>query len=97
MAKRKDDAALIKAEREIERLLALPDVRGDIPAKRCHAWNDQRDFIIATPAVGLAGAAVKLRQLIHPELGIGDLESHATDVALVRDALAVIDRMIASS
>jgi len=45
-----------------------------------HAWNDQRHFIIDTPAVGLVGVAVKLRLLIHPVMGLGDLESHATDV-----------------
>ena len=62
----------------------------------CHAWNDRRHFIIATPPVGLIGAAVKLRQLIHPELGIGDCKSNDAEIALARGALAVIDRMIAT-
>jgi hypothetical protein len=94
MAKRRDDTALLKAEREIARLLALPAIRGNIPAARCHAWNKHRHFIADTPAVGLIGAAVKLRHLLHPELGMG--ESCPVDVALARDALAVIDRMIAA-
>jgi hypothetical protein len=89
------DEILLEAEREIEQLIALPSIKGNIPAERCHAWNDRRRFIISTKAVGLIGAAVKLRQLIHPDLGIGD--SCPDDVALARDALAVIDRMIATS
>ena len=76
MTKPKDDSALLEAEREIERLVALPDVGGNIPAKRCHAWNDRRDFIVATPAVGLIGVAVKL--------------SHGRNGAVVRASVAAL-------
>jgi len=65
--------------RRIQHPVAWPAIRGNIPVERCHAWSDRRRFIADTPAVGLASAAVKLRQLIHPELGIGD--GHPDDVA----------------
>jgi len=58
--------------RRIQHPLPCPRSGATSRSKGAHAWSDRRRFIADTPAVGWPSAAVKLRQLIHPELGNRD-------------------------
>jgi hypothetical protein len=97
------DAGLIEAERRLHELeprrIAIRDALGSKITQEIEAeiidpmFNamcrlDER--IATTPATTLAGAAIKLRRLLHPELG---MESNGeNDLPCLHQILAVIER-----
>jgi hypothetical protein len=96
------DAGLSEAERRIGALLALEKLQlaehpeDDAPWQASFDRACELDETIATSEPQtLAGAAVKLRRLLDPELGLeaGDRES---DVPSLRQVLALIEREIAA-
>jgi hypothetical protein len=101
---RQDDAVLLQAERELDVLASKsaalllienpPEVDSDgYPV----GWQGLRDqiteldeMIAITPASTLAGAAVKLRRLLDPEVGIAG-GNKDTDEPCLRQILATIE------
>lgn len=102
-----DDTELIEAERKIIELDAESRalIEGDqhhsapVDADGCPlGWQALRDQIIdldemiaTTPAATLAGAAVKLRRLLDPEIGM-ETGERETDLPCLRQILATIER-----
>ena len=90
------DAGLIEAERRLHELdprrLALRDnsPEEEITSIAFNAMCRLDERIATMPATTLAGAAVKLRRLLHPELGIET--NGENDVRCLHQILAVIER-----
>ena len=97
------DAGLIEAEQRLHKLeasrIALRDALGSKITQEIEAEVLDPMFdamcrldkrIATTPAATLAGAALKLRRLLHPELG---MESNGeNDLPCLHQILAVIER-----
>lgn len=96
-----DDAFLIAAEQQLEDLWARADQAyetegddaGDPIMYQAHALVDR---IVATPSQSLDGAAVKLRIILHPTMGLPDAE-RTSHVPLLEDVQAVIRGTITTS
>jgi hypothetical protein len=56
---------------------------------------DLREQIAQSPPTSLASAAIKLRDLLHPELGWPDSERPDHDIPSLRQILAFLDTEIA--
>ena len=90
------DAALCDAEaRIIELYAAIDKMPSDAQEEEAAPLRDQvyelEDVIRATPTETLTGAAVKLRRLVDPVVGM-PTGSRETDFPTLRDILAVIER-----
>ena len=90
------DAGLIEAERRLHELdprrLALRDnsPEEEITSIAFNAMCRLDERIATMPATTLAGAAVKLRRLLHPELGM--TSNGENDLPCLHQILAVIQR-----
>jgi hypothetical protein len=101
-----DDAKLIEAERQVERLngesnaLLMIEHPSEIDADGYPAgWQAMRDQVYAlddlvylTPPATVAGAAVKLRRLLDPHIGVSGHAIEDRDVTCLRQILAVVER-----
>jgi hypothetical protein len=93
------DAGLIEAERRLHELdprrLALGDNSAmgeeEITDIAFNAMCRLDERIATTPAATLAGAAVKLRRLLHPELGM-EIGNGENDLPCLHHILSVIER-----
>jgi hypothetical protein len=92
------DAELIEAEREFRQLeaqiAALRAAGADEDTEIDPVflqWMAVMERIAVTPAASIAGAAVKLRTLLHPDVGI-ETRDHEHDVPSLRQILAVIEQ-----
>jgi hypothetical protein len=96
------DAGLIEAERRMheldprrealaEGLEITPEIEDEITTPVFVAMCDLDTRIATTPAVTLAGAAVKLRRLLHPDLGMDGTEKE-TDLPCLHQILSVIEQ-----
>jgi hypothetical protein len=98
------DAGLIEAERRLHELeprrIALrdaleskitPEIEAEIIDPVFNAMCALDRLIATTPATTLAGAAVKLRRLLHPEFGI-EIGTGENDLPCLHHILSVIER-----
>jgi hypothetical protein len=95
-----DDAAFLQAEAKLTHLLTALDRLADRDPTESEGERliDEAcgvfDWIRQTEPATLAGAAVKLRTLLHPELGIEFTFHPDDDPESLRQVLAVIDREV---
>jgi hypothetical protein len=92
------DAELIEAEQEFCQLEArIAELRAaeadeDIVIQPVfNRWMGLMERIAATPPATLAGCAVKLRTLLHPDVGM-ELSGNEHDLPSLRQVLAFIER-----
>jgi hypothetical protein len=91
------DAELIEAEAEFQQLeaqvaaLHAADAADAVVDPVFKQWMDTMDRIADTPAASIAGAALKLRTLLHPDVGI-EVGDGPRDFASLRQILAVLER-----
>jgi hypothetical protein len=94
------DAVLLAAESGLRERLAQIDAQSETGLSNSITeplWNEvgaQAHIIFNTPPRTLIGAGVKLRMLIHPELGIEDDKDSDVMVAL-RQVLDWVERSVA--
>jgi hypothetical protein len=94
------DAVLLAAESGLQESLAQVDAQSEtgLPNSVTEPlWNEvgaQAHIIFNTPPRTLIGAGVKLRMLIHPELGIEEDKDSDVMVAL-RQVLDCVERSVA--
>jgi hypothetical protein len=94
-----NEAMLLAAERDLKKWLARARAHQKIDASSESIepmWDEvakQVEFICKTPPSSLIAAAVKLRIVIHPELGIEEEENSENMLAL-RQVLALINHQI---
>jgi hypothetical protein len=92
-----DDNKLLAAERELLKWLARADAQKKIDASNRFMepiWDEigkWAETIYKTPASTLIGAAVKLRAVLHPDIGIEDDEA-SEDLRALREVLLLVDR-----
>ena len=96
-----DDAGVIAAEREIATLRARSDEFIDAGDFSDHPeiWDrifQLIDEITMTPVLTLAGAAVKLRSLADPKIGL-EVGQGDGDPESIRHVLVIVERVIAAS
>jgi hypothetical protein len=87
-----NDAVLLAAEREYQLLAQLKIDPADTDPI-LDEIGKRAGTIYNTPPSTLIGAAVKLRMVLHPELGIEEDESSEIVIAL-REVLALVEREI---
>jgi hypothetical protein len=89
------DAALIRAEAEIAACLQQANALGDAGEPFAVRADDLDRFIAAEPPRTLAGAAVKLRRLLDPEMGIR-VGTNELDTVSLAQVLALLNGLIGS-
>jgi hypothetical protein len=92
-----NDARLLEAERELLEWLARADAQRKVDASDRFMepiWDEigkWAETIYKTPASTLMGAAVKLRAVIHPDVGIEE-DADSENLRALREVLALVDR-----
>jgi hypothetical protein len=93
------DTKLLDAERELLERLARADAQRKVDASNSFMepiWDEigkWAETIYKTPASTLMGAAVKLRTVIHLDVGIEEDEA-SENLRALREVLALVDREI---
>ena len=85
------DAALLAGWQEITRLLALPDASDGADDPIWRRISELQELIARTPPATLAGAAVKLRLLCDPAIGIAAGDSDDDPISLDQ-VLTIVER-----
>jgi hypothetical protein len=94
-----NDARLLDAECELLEWLARADAQRKVDASNSFMepiWNEigkWAETIHKTPVSTLIGAAVKLRAVLHPDVGIED-DADSENLRALREVLLLIDRAI---